>query len=115
VATTTIALGVEIDVYNLHGEAGNTPLDQQFRAADFEQLAELIAIRSAGRAVIVETFRRDDGEPLSDHDPLAVTFAWTGRAGGGSTPGDGGGGPRPVASGAAPPAHPVIAVPRFTA
>ena len=28
VATTTIAPGVEVDVYNLHGEAGNTPLDQ---------------------------------------------------------------------------------------
>jgi hypothetical protein len=178
VATTTIAPGVEVDVYNLHGEAGNTPLDQQFRAADFEQLAEFIAVRSAGRAVIVggdfnlntdrvvdrevfdaflaatgltdvcgvldcgedadridkfvyrsgggvtiaplthrferETFRRDDGEPLSDHDPLAVTFAWTGRVSGGPTPGDGGGGPGPVASGAAPPAHPVIAEPTFT-
>jgi hypothetical protein len=33
-ATTTIAPGVEIDVYNLHDEAGNTPLDQQFRTAD---------------------------------------------------------------------------------
>ena len=168
VATTTIAPGVEVDVYNLHGEAGNTPLDQQFRAADFEQLAEFIAVRSAGRAVIVggdfnlntdravdrdvfdaflaatgltdvcgvldcgedadridkfvyrsgggvtiaplthrferETFRRDDGEPLSDHDPLAVTFAWTGRAGGA-----GGHGP-----GVAPAARPVVAVPRFT-
>jgi Endonuclease/Exonuclease/phosphatase family len=178
VATTTIAPGVEVDVYNLHGEAGNTPLDQQFRAADFEQLAEFIAVRSAGRAVIVggdfnlntdrvvdrevfdaflaatgltdvcgvlgcgedadridkfvyrsgggvtiaplthrferDTFRRDDGEPLSDHDPLAVTFAWTGRVSGGPTPGDGGGGPGPVASGAAPPAHPVIAEPTFT-
>jgi Endonuclease/Exonuclease/phosphatase family len=177
VATTTIAPGVEVDVYNLHGEAGNTPLDQQFRAADFAQLAEFMAVRSAGRTVIVggdfnlntdravdravfdaflaatgltdvcgvldcgedadridkfvyrsggvtiaplthrferETFRRDDGEPLSDHDPLAVTFAWTGRAGGGPTPGDGGGGPGPVASGAAPPARPVITEPRFT-
>jgi hypothetical protein len=181
VATTTIAPGVEIDVYNLHGEAGNTSLDQQFRAADFEQLAAFIAARSGGRAVIVggdfnlntdravdrdvfdaflaatgltdvcgvldcgddadridkfvyrsgggvtiaplthrferETFRRDDGAPLSDHDPLAVTFAWTGRAGGSPPPEDGGGGPdgpgRGV-PGVAPPAHPVIAVPRFT-
>jgi hypothetical protein len=24
-----------------------------------------------------DTFQRDDGEPLSDHDPLAVRFAWT--------------------------------------
>ena len=157
VATTTIAPGVEIDVYNLHGEAGNTPLDQQFRAGDFEQLAEFIAARSGGRAVIVggdfnlntdravdrevfdgflaatgltdvcgvldcgddadridkfvyrsggdvtiaplthrferETFRRDDGAPLSDHDPLAVTFGWTGKPGGAPPPGDEGGGP----------------------
>jgi hypothetical protein len=180
VATTTIAPGVDVDVYNLHGEAGNTPLDQQFRAADFEQLAEFIAVRSAGRAVIVggdfnlntdravdrevfdaflaatgltdvcgvldcgddadridkfvyrsgggvtiaplthrferETFRRDDGEPLSDHDPLAVTFGWTGSAGGAPTPGDGGGpdGPGRDGPGVAPPARPVVAVPRFT-
>jgi hypothetical protein len=181
VATTAIAPGVEIDVYNLHGEAGNTPLDQQYRAAGFDQLAEFITARSSGRAVIVggdfnlntdravdrevfhtflaatgltdvcgvldcgddadridkfvfrsgggvtiaplthrferETFRRDDGAPLSDHDPLAVTFGWTGSAGGAPTPGDGGngpGGPGPEGPGVAPPARPVIAVPRFT-
>jgi hypothetical protein len=186
VATTAIAPGVQIDVYNLHGEAGNTPLDQQFRAADFEQLADFIAARSGGRAVIVggdfnlntdraadrevfdaflaatgltdvcgvldcgddadridkfafrsgagvtiaplthrferETFRRDDGAPLSDHDPLAVTFGWTARTGDAPMPGDGGGGPDgPGPDGAgpdgprvAPPARPVIAVPRFT-
>jgi hypothetical protein len=64
-----------------------------------------------------ETFRRDDGAPLSDHDPLAVTFGWTGSAGGAPTPGDGGngpGGPGPKGPGVAPPARPVIAVPRFT-
>jgi hypothetical protein len=172
VATTAIAPGVEVDVYNLHGEAGNTPLDQQFRAADFGQLAEFIAVRSAGRAVVVggdfnlntdravdrevfdtflaatgltdvcgvldcggdadridkfvyrsgggvtiaplthrferETFRRDDGAHLSDHDPLAVTFAWTRTDGGGRPDG-----PERDGPGAAPPARPVIAVPRF--
>jgi hypothetical protein len=181
VATTTIAPGVEIDVYNLHGEAGNTPLDQQFRAGDFEQLAEFIAARSGGRAVIVggdfnlntdravdrevfdaflaatgltdvcgvldcgddadridkfvyrsggdvtiaplthrferETFRRDDGAPLSDHDPLAVMFGWTGKPDGAPPPGAEGGGPDGLGRGGpgvAPPARPVIAVPRFT-
>jgi hypothetical protein len=184
VATTAIAPGVALDVYNLHGEAGNTPVDQQFLAADFEQLAGFIAARSSGRAVVVggdfnlntdravdrqvfdaflaaagltdvcavldcgddadridkfvyrsgggvtiaplthrferETFRRDDGAPLSDHDPLAVTFAWTSSAdgpsppgptpgGGGATGGQGPGGPR-----VAPPARAVIAEPRFT-
>jgi hypothetical protein len=185
VATTAIARGVEVDVYNLHAEAGNTPLDQQYRAADFEQLAGFISARSGGRAVVVggdfnlntdravdrevfdtflaatgltdvcevlecgddadridkfvyrsgggvtlaplthrferETFRREDGAPLSDHDPLAVTFGWTGTAGGAPPTGpmpEGGGdaadgpvGPGPVV---APPARPVIAVPRFT-
>jgi Endonuclease/Exonuclease/phosphatase family len=185
VATTAMAPGVEVDVYNLHAEAGNTRLDQQYRAADFEQLAEFIAARSSGRAVVVggdfnlntdravdravfdaflaaaeltdvcgvldcgddadridkfvyrsgggvtiaplthrferETFRRDDGEPLSDHDPLAVTFEWAGRAGGAPptapTPGDAGGAPdRPTPHGPAlaPPARPVVAAPRFT-
>jgi hypothetical protein len=185
VATTAIAPGVEVDVYNLHAEAGNTPPDQRYRAADFEQLAAFIAARSGGRAVVVggdfnlntdravdrevfdaflaatgltdvcgvldcgddadridkfvyrsgggvtiaplthrferETFRRADGAPLSDHDPLAVTFAWTGRPGGapptGPTPGDGGGGPDGPGRhgpGVAPPARSVIAVPRFT-
>jgi Endonuclease/Exonuclease/phosphatase family len=185
VARTTIAPGVKIDVYNLHGEAGNTPLDQGHRAADFEQLAEFIASRSAGRPVIVggdfnlntdraidrevfeiflaatgltdvcavvdcgddrdridkfvyrsgggvtiqalthrferETFRRPDGAPLSDHDPLAVTFAWSGSAGGGpptapppsesdAAPGS----PRGGGARVAPPARPVAAIPRFT-
>lgn len=185
VARTTVAPGIEIDVYNLHGEAGNTPLDQQHRAADFEQLAEFIAGRSAGPPVIVggdfnlntdrsidrgvfdtflaatgltdvcavvdcgddrdridkfvyrsgggvtiqalthrferETFRRADGAPLSDHDPLAVTFAWTGPTGGGppavTPPGEAGdapGSPRGGGPGVAQPARPVAAIPRFT-
>jgi hypothetical protein len=134
-------LGVEIDVYNLHGEAGSTPSDLEESAADFEQLAEFVREHSTGRAVIVggdfnlhtdeepdrgvftkfldatdltdvceavdcgddadqidkfvfrsgdevdldaldhrferEKFRRADGEPLSDHDALAVTFGWS--------------------------------------
>ncbi|HEX6312290.1 MAG TPA: hypothetical protein VF152_11785 [Acidimicrobiia bacterium] len=141
VARTELAPGVEVDVYNLHAEAGSTPRDVEVRAADFEQLAEFVNDYSAGRAVIVggdfnlhtdeepdrsvfdsflaatdladvcevvdcgddadkidkfvfragggveleprshrferEKFRRDDGEPLSDHDALAVTFAWS--------------------------------------
>ena len=141
VATTELAAGVEVDVYNLHGEAGSTPRDLEESAADFEQLAAFVREHSAGRAVIVggdfnlhtdeepdrgvfaafldatdlsdvceavdcgddadqidkfvfrnggdieltaldhrferEKFRRDDGEPLSDHDALAVTFEWS--------------------------------------
>jgi hypothetical protein len=133
-----IAPDLEIDLYNLHAEAGSTAADVEHSAADFEQLAAFIAEHSRRRAVIVggdfnlhtdeepdatvfETFldetgladvcdelgcgrdadqidkfvfrsgggveiealrhrfvrrkfQRDDGEPLSDHDPLAVTF-----------------------------------------
>jgi hypothetical protein len=49
----TLADGVEIDVYDLHGEAGGTPTDQQLQADDYRQLAAYIAERSAGRAVIL--------------------------------------------------------------
>ncbi|MGH9048861.1 MAG: endonuclease/exonuclease/phosphatase family protein [Acidimicrobiia bacterium] len=141
VARTELAPGVEVDVYNLHGEAGSTPRDVEESAADYEQLADFLRDHSAGRAVIVggdfnlhtdeepdrgvfaelleatdltdvcdavdcgddadqidkfvfrsgggveldvvdhrferEKFRRADGEPLSDHDALAVTFSWS--------------------------------------
>lgn len=142
VARTELTPGVEVDVYNLHAEAGNTETDIPMRAEDFEVLAEFIDTYSAGRAVIVggdynlhtdrphdaeifddfrdatgladvcevvdcgadlhridkftfrsgggvtlepltHRFERDvfvresDGEPLSDHDALAVDFAWT--------------------------------------
>jgi hypothetical protein len=139
VARTTFAPGVEIDVYNLHAEAGSTPLDIQYRAENFEDLAAFINEFSVGRPVIVggdtnlrierdgpvwedfqeatgvadvctvvdcgadasvidkfafrsggdieirpldhrferDKFERADGEPLSDHDPLAVTFEWS--------------------------------------
>ncbi|OWY62978.1 hypothetical protein B7486_55545, partial [cyanobacterium TDX16] len=48
-----LAPGVEVDVYDLHGEAGGSPEDQALQAADYEQLASFIAEHSAGRAVIV--------------------------------------------------------------
>ena len=129
-----------VDVYNLHVEAGNTPLDLALAADDLDVLAAEIESRSRGHAVIVagdfnlhpdrpeeaaildafrarlrlidvcdrvdcgddaneidrvmyrsgagvalravsHTFERDTfvdaaGEPLSDHDPLAVDFVW---------------------------------------
>lgn len=42
-----------VDVYNLHGEAGGTDLDQQLQEADFVQLAAFVRSRSAGQAVIL--------------------------------------------------------------
>lgn len=53
VARTTISPGVEIDVYNLHAEAGRTAQDNAAHAEDFEVLADFINTYSAGRAVIV--------------------------------------------------------------
>lgn len=146
VATTTLADGAEVDVYNLHADAGNGEGDIAARKANFEQLADFIAERSAGKAVIVggdtnlkidddrperaadaqvwqafqastgvtdvcalvdcgtddavidkfavrssdtvtvtpvthrferDVFQDEAGEPLSDHDALAVTFEWS--------------------------------------
>lgn len=140
VATTTLDAGVEIDVYNLHVEAGGTNEDLRLAAADLEELGAEIATRSTNRAVLVggdwnlhpdrpeeaailDDFRETagmtdvcevvdcgadadeidrmmfrssetldlipvshrferaefvdaEGAPLSDHDPLAVQFAW---------------------------------------
>ncbi len=135
-----VAAGVEIDLYNLHGEAGSTPDDLMWSAADYLVLADFINTYSVGQAVIVggdtnlstssepdatvwadflaatgladvcsvvdcgadahvidkfafrsgsvvdvtplthrferDVFQRSDGQPLSDHDALAVTFEW---------------------------------------
>ncbi len=143
VATHTLAPGVEVDVYNLHGEAGNTPMDQAEATIGYLYLAEYIQTHAEGRAIIFggdtnlrttpghfdegvwddlkaatglvdvcsvvdcgadatdidkfafrssdrleieplwHRFEREkfvhpeDGEPLSDHDALAVEFRWT--------------------------------------
>ncbi|MGH9194010.1 MAG: hypothetical protein ACRDZ0_16245, partial [Acidimicrobiales bacterium] len=68
-----------------------------------------------------DRFRREDGAPLSDHDALAVKFAWSGSAGGGppTTQPPDEADDAPVGSGArgvrvAQPARPVAAIPRFT-
>jgi hypothetical protein len=53
VTTLTLDDGVEIDLYNLHGEAGGGPEDQALQERDYQQLATYLAQRSAGRAVIV--------------------------------------------------------------
>jgi hypothetical protein len=48
-----LADGVVVDLYDLHGEAGGGPEDQQLQAEDFEQLAAYIQEHSEGHAVIV--------------------------------------------------------------
>lgn len=53
VTTMTLAEGHTVDLYNLHAEAGSTTRDQELQAADYEQLAQFMLTRSAGRAVIL--------------------------------------------------------------
>jgi hypothetical protein len=49
----TLASGVEVDVYDLHGEAGGTATDQRLQGDDYRQLATFMATFSAGRPVIL--------------------------------------------------------------
>jgi endonuclease/exonuclease/phosphatase family metal-dependent hydrolase len=48
-----LAEDVEIDVYNVHLDAGPSSADQQARDAQLDQLIEAIAHRSAGRAILL--------------------------------------------------------------
>lgn len=142
VARTELAPGVCVDVYNLHGEAGNTEGDLVLKAQNTRDLVSFINAYSVGRAIILggdfnmrlrrsadaqnldvlttttgvtnacaalgivdeeaidkfffrsnasvtlsptscrfelETFVDGSGEPLSDHDALAVGFTWSGN------------------------------------
>jgi len=141
--TMHLAANVDVDVYDLHMEAGDTPEDDAARDQDVDTLAAFIDAHSAGHAVIVggdfnlhtdrepaatqlarlladaqlqdactdqhcdrpgsidkflfrssaevtlsvdsfhfetDVFVTADGEPLSDHDPLAVRFRWASTA-----------------------------------
>ena len=53
VAAHTFAPGVEVDVYNLHGEAGGTATDQKLQEDDYRQLAAFINDSSRGHAIIL--------------------------------------------------------------
>jgi hypothetical protein len=53
VAVHVFAPGVEVDVYDLHGEAGSTATDQQLQEADYRQLAAFINDFSRGHAIVV--------------------------------------------------------------
>ncbi len=48
-----LAEGVEIDVYNVHLDAGSGLADQKAREAQVDQLLEAIAQRSAGRPILL--------------------------------------------------------------
>ncbi len=141
VARTELTPGVCVDVYNLHGEAGNDAGDRALKDINTQDLVAFVTVYSEGRAVILGgdfnmrlrrshdaanldylsaqtglsdacialgvideeaidkffyrsndsltlaptscqfetgTFVGPDNRPLSDHDPLAVGFSWSG-------------------------------------
>lgn len=141
-ARTEIAPGVCVDVYNVHGEAGNGDGDRALKDINTRDLVAFIQVFSADRAVILggdfnmrlrrshdaanldflkteagvsnacetlgitdeeaidkfffrsngavtltptscrfetDVFVTSEGEPLSDHDAIAVGFAWSGN------------------------------------
>jgi hypothetical protein len=53
VAVHILAPGVEVDVYDLHGEAGSTPADQQLQETGYRQLAVFVKEFSAGHAILL--------------------------------------------------------------
>lgn len=78
VTTVTLADGVEVDVYNLHGEAGSNPTDQKLQGDDYSQLATFIAKHSEGRAVIVggDTNLHIEADPENPQD-VADAKIWS--------------------------------------
>jgi len=53
VATTLLADGAEVDVYNLHAEAGGCDGDEIAREFGILRLLDFVQVRSAGRAIIM--------------------------------------------------------------
>ncbi len=73
-ARTTVDEGVEIDVYNLHMEAGGCPEDLEIRQRSAEEIVAALEDLSAERAVVVAgdfNLRADDPE---DVDALGTLF-----------------------------------------
>lgn len=52
-ARTRIAEGIEIDVYNLHMEAGGSTNDERLRGAGIGQILDVMHRYSAGRAILI--------------------------------------------------------------
>jgi len=71
-ATHTLAEGIEVDVYDLHMDAGGSAEDVAARDAQVAQLVAHIEARAGDRPVIVDP----DGNDLSDHEAVGVTIGW---------------------------------------
>jgi len=74
------APGIEIDVYNHHADAGSAARDDAARATQFRQLADFIALRSAGRPVIVAGDMNLAGHDKIDEPVIQAFLTSTGLA-----------------------------------
>lgn len=77
-ARHTLDSGVELDVYNLHADAGRAAGDVAARSAQFQQLAAAIQAQSAGRATIVAGDTNLVGNDPGDEPVLTAFFLATG-------------------------------------
>ncbi len=73
-ARTELGEDTTVDLYNLHMEAGGCPEDIEVRRAASIDLAEAIAERSTGRAVIVAGDFNLRGTDPEDIEPLMLIF-----------------------------------------
>lgn len=81
VALHELCPGVELDIYNLHLEAGSKTADEEARAEHVDVLLKSITTRSAGRALIVagdfNLKRKDGAHDLKQLDRLKNEGALT--------------------------------------
>jgi len=75
-----LAPGVEVDLYNLHAEAGGGLFDETARADNYSQLADFIVTRSAGRPLIVAGDMNLHGLDPVDEPVLQAFLGTTGLA-----------------------------------
>lgn len=69
-----LAPGVEVDVYNVHADAGSDQGDIAARAKNFEQLARYALHFSAGRALIVAGDTNLNGQQRPQDETILVDF-----------------------------------------
>ncbi len=93
-ARITLAPGAEIDLYDLHADAGQDPGSQLARLANINQLATAISTNSAGHAVIVlgdtnSLYSRSTDNVGTLLASVGLTDAWIELANNGVVPGFG--------------------------